>query len=69
MAKLLRKNVSTNDTTVTPSGTGRLIFQQEGGYIVVYAPAGPSGADTFYTEQYREPCATGFTYTASVHNA
>lgn len=68
VAKKIRKmGTGSSDTTVTPSGSGRLIYQQEGNRIVVYSPAAVEGADTIYIEVSREPVASGVSYTASRH--
>jgi nitrous oxidase accessory protein NosD len=68
VAKKVRKTgTGSADTTVTPSGSGRLIYQQEGNAIVVYSPSRVEGADTIYTEIGREPSASGTSYTAVRH--
>lgn len=68
MAKKIRKTgTGASDATVVPSGSGRLIYQVEGGSVFVYAPSAVEGPDTIYTAISREPCATGVSYTASRH--
>lgn len=60
MAKKLRpKGTGSDDQTVTPTGSGRLIQQVEGGEVVIYAPSRVEGSDTVYTVVGREPLAKG----------
>jgi hypothetical protein len=68
MAKKLRKSgTGASDTTVTPTGSGRLIYHPDGGHVVVYHPSGVEGSDTIYTEMTREPLAKGLAIPTSRH--
>lgn len=68
MAKKIRKSgTGSTDATVTPSGSGRLIYQVEGASVVIYSPSRTESGDTIYIEVGREPLATGVSYTASRH--
>jgi hypothetical protein len=68
MAKKIRKSgTGSDDVTLTPSGSGRLIYNREGNAVVIYAPSRVEGADTIYIETGREPVASGVTYTTSRH--
>lgn len=68
MAKKLRRSgTGASDATIAPPGTGRLIYNLEGGHVVVYAPSAVEGSDTIYTEQNREPVARGLALPTTRH--
>lgn len=68
MAKKIRKTgTGSADVTVSPTGSGRLIYHDASDCIEVYRPSGVEGSDTIYVLQAREPKAVGVSYAASRH--
>jgi hypothetical protein len=68
VAKKLRKSgTGSADVTVTPTGTGRLLYVDASDAIEVWRPSGVEGPDTIYVLSHREPKAVGVTYAAARH--